>query len=107
VNNTVKKRGQYFGISAVDGCYSSTSVAGALASGTLCVLTLLCTEEEGVARCGEPAILCKPETSVGLENSILDVVVAVVSSSTAPVDVRGKGGGAITLTWISLGFATV
>ena len=58
-------------------------------------------------RCGEPAILCKPETSVGLENSILDVVVPVVSSSTAPVDVRGKERGVIILTWVSLGFATV
>jgi hypothetical protein len=89
----VKKRGLYLGIAAVDGCYSSTDVASALASGTFCVLTLLCTEGEGLARCGEPAILCKPETSVGLENSILDVVVAVVSSSTAPVDVRGRGEG--------------
>ena len=66
-----------------------------------CLLTLLCTEGQGLARCGEPAILCKPETSVGLENSILDVVVAVVSSSTAPVDVWGEGGGVITLTWVS------
>lgn len=103
-----EEEGQYIGLGAVEGSYSSTSVGGASAKGTFCVLTLLCTEGEGLARCGEPAILCKPETSVGLENSILDVVVAVVSSSTAPVDVWGKvGGGVITLTWVSGGFATV
>lgn len=50
--------------------------------------------------CGVAAILCKPETSVGQENSILDVVVAVVPSPTASVDLC-VGGRLIALTWIS------
>jgi hypothetical protein len=48
------------------------------------------------ARHDETAILCKPESSVGLENSILDVVVAVVSSSTGSawrLGCKGAGGG--------------